>query len=192
MPAEPGSAPLENARHEKMVQSYAAGGLDKTEAHQRAGFLRDKSNANRAFSRPEVELRLMFLQQKASDAVVEVVRESAEQVALTREFVIAKLMKNARVALGEETTIVKRIGAGGKPVKVEVTLHDAGAANRALHLLGLEVGMFKTETAPPPQEQIDAARNAQDPKIAEQLKRYAANGPRLLTIDGGKAAKAPG
>lgn len=179
-----GAAPLANAKHEAMIQFYAAGGLGQTDAYVRAGFRKDSGNAARAFERPECVLRLAWLQKQMSDKIVDVVVESAVQVKESRAWVIEQLILNARISMGQQPITVKSVGKSGATIKAERTERDAQAANRALHLLGLELGMFKTEVPAPPPEDIDQARNAADPKIAEQLRRYASGKPRLIASEG--------
>lgn len=185
MTKELGSAPLENAKHEKMVQLYAAGGLTPTQAYARAGFKPDSGNASRVFGRPEVEARLAWLQQKASVEIIKAVGKTAGLVAATRELVIEQLVRNARIAMGdEEIAVVMPGGKKGAKVTIRRTDRDAAAANRALHLLGLELGMFKTEQPAPAPADANAARSAQDPRVADQLRRYANGAPRLIAKDG--------
>lgn len=64
--------------------------------------------------------------------------------ALRREWVLSRLMRNARVALGEERLKIAKT-VKGEVVEVEVSAVDQSAANRALELLGKELRMFKDQ-----------------------------------------------
>lgn len=63
---------------------------------------------------------------------------------LNREWVLERLMKNARLSLGEEPAKVKRL-VRGEVVEVETHVIDQSAANRALELLGKELRMFRDQ-----------------------------------------------
>lgn len=63
---------------------------------------------------------------------------------LNREWVLERLMKNARMSLGEEAAKVKRL-VKGEVVEVETHVIDQSAANRALELLGKELRMFREQ-----------------------------------------------
>jgi phage terminase small subunit len=75
--------------------------------------------------------------------------EAAKQATLTRAWVLQRLMRNAEVSLGERT-IKLRVQRKDKETgkvevsDIEVSAHDAAAANRALELLGKtdEVQLF--------------------------------------------------
>lgn len=63
---------------------------------------------------------------------------------LNREWVLERLMKNARLSLGEEPAKVKRL-VRGEVVELETHVIDQSAANRALELLGKELRMFRDQ-----------------------------------------------
>jgi phage terminase small subunit len=71
------------------------------------------------------------------------VERSMQQSQLTRQWVIEKLMKNARIALGEEKVKVSTVDKEtGTRTEVEVVDRDPSAANKALELLGKTLGVF--------------------------------------------------
>lgn len=78
---------------------------------------------------------------KASEVAV-------ERLALSKEWVLDKLRENALISLGEKT-IKMKVRPRGKDfsIDVEVTARDAAAANRALELIGKELGMFIERSA---------------------------------------------
>jgi len=71
-------------------------------------------------------------------------RKTDDISALRREWVLSRLMRNARVALGEERLKIAKT-VKGEVVEVEVSAVDQSAANRALELLGKELRMFKDQ-----------------------------------------------
>jgi phage terminase small subunit len=77
----------------------------------------------------------------------------AERMAvLNRAWVLARLMKNVQIAMGEATVKVRVVPKGAsEPIEVEVTQRDASAANKALEMLGKtpEVGLFTGEPPEP-------------------------------------------
>ena len=103
---------LKNPRHERFVQGLAAG-KTADQAYQDAGYKPNRCNAGRLKTNENIQARLQELQHKAADKVV-----------VDRAYIMKKLKKNAETCLGE--------GDNRNPT----------AANRALELLGKELGMF--------------------------------------------------
>ena len=52
------------------------------------------------------------------------------------------LRENALVAMGEQKITVTKIFEG-EPIDIQITALNATAANKALELIGKEIGMFK-------------------------------------------------
>ena len=69
---------------------------------------------------------------------------AAEKAVLSRAWVLERLQRNARIALGEERVTVTHRANDGDLVDKQVIQRDAAAANRALELLGKtdEVRLF--------------------------------------------------
>jgi len=64
-------------------------------------------------------------------------KRAADEAVLDRSWVLNRLMRNARIAMGEETVKLRmRSAKSDDIVEVEVSDRDAGAANKALELLG--------------------------------------------------------
>jgi phage terminase small subunit len=78
--------------------------------------------------------------------IAEYQAKAADRAVLGRAWVLERLMRNARIAMGEENIKVKirPKSAPDTVVELEITARDAGAANRALELLGKsdEVRLF--------------------------------------------------
>jgi len=93
--------------------------------------------------------------------------EAASKAGLSRAWVLDRLMRNARIALGEEKVSLtfRPRGKEANPIEVTVTQRDANAANKALELLAKtpEVALFTRYNAPTvsddgPIDKIDLAR----------------------------------
>lgn len=176
------SNPLANTKHEKLAQLLATGGLTTIECYKKAGYIGDKRSAQRGANR--VRSRMEYLQTLVADKVVDAMARDGIKAVATREWVRDRLMKNARIALGEEARILRRKDPKTKKVtKQEIWDTNASAANRALQLLGTELGMFEPDVkVPPPPEALTAARTAKDPRIANQLTRYQGGKPLLQLV----------
>ena len=152
-------------KQERFVAAYIETG-NASEAYRRAYSAAKMSQqaieveGSRLLNNPKVTLRLAELRGKV-----------AEQVALDRAWVLERLMRNARIALGEEKiSIVVQPKGKASTIELKVTARDAAAANKALELLGKtpEVGLFDVDlskkNAPPADHasnlnrQIDSAR----------------------------------
>lgn len=122
---------LANHRHEKFAQLLVTG-LTQEEAHARAGYKRSRHNAARLAAQPDIKAR-----------VAELSAAAAKEVGLTKEWVIQRLMEHAEVCLGNRTKKIKiRKPRSSDVEEVEAHLVDPASANRALELLGKEIGMF--------------------------------------------------
>ena len=108
-------------------QAYDAKGMKPESINREAKALIDN---------PKISARLGVIQERA-----------AEKAALSKSWVLERLMRNARIAMAEETVTIKKAvkdKATGMTttVEIEVTDRDTPGANRALELLGKEIGMF--------------------------------------------------
>lgn len=138
---------LKNARHELFAQGVVKGLCGK-DAYLKAGFTAKADNiavaaASRLLATVSVQERVNELKDKA-----------AVKAVLTREWVLERLMRNARLAMGEEPMKVKiRKPKSDEVIELEVHRPDAAAANKALELLGKvrELGLFveRVETGRP-------------------------------------------
>lgn len=82
--------------------------------------------ASRLLRHPEVALRLQEARKKATEAAV-----------LDRAWVLGRLMRNARIAMGEETVRLRVKSAEAEDsVEMDVSDRNGGIANKALELLG--------------------------------------------------------
>lgn len=102
----------------------------------------------------------------------------ANKAVLDRAWVLERLMRNARIAMGEETVKLKLKGKGDElPMEVEMSMRDAAAANKSLELLG------KTSELRMWVEQVEhGAPNEFDNMTTDDLRRYIADQARALGI----------
>jgi phage terminase small subunit len=119
---------LENTRHERFAQEVAAG-KSASEAYQNAGYDAKGNSAEAAASR-------LLRNVKVADRVSELQERVAEGIVLTRQWVVERLIENANKAMQS----VAVLDSDGQPVGEY--RYDGGVANRALELLGKELGMF--------------------------------------------------
>jgi hypothetical protein len=136
---------LRNPRHERFAQAYVRGETagNGTQSYVAAFGKADKAAASKLLRRDDVAQRLTELQVATNEVEAKAHERAVEKLALTKEWAIQKLMDNALIALGEKTIRRRFIPKGGDMV-IEADVHerDAAAANRALELLGREVGAF--------------------------------------------------
>lgn len=76
-PPEPGSEPLDNARHERFACELAAG-CTKDEAYVKAGFERHESNCSRLSGNERVLERVKWLKLQAQDDTVLTLKEKRQ------------------------------------------------------------------------------------------------------------------
>ena len=119
---------LENPRHERFAQELAAG-KSANEAYAAAGFKPNDGNCIRLKGNERVQARVAELQGRAAEGVV-----------LTRQWVIERLVENANRAMQAE----QPMDADGQPTGE--FKYEGSVANRALELLGKELGMFVERT----------------------------------------------
>lgn len=114
---------LSNPRHELFAQNLAKG-MSQDAAYEAAGFKPSRSNASMLAAKQNIIERLAELTARAADAVV-----------LSKSWVIERLIQNVDRAMQYEEIMRGDQGTGEFK-------YDGGVANKALELLGKEIGMF--------------------------------------------------
>jgi phage terminase small subunit len=119
---------LKNPKHERFAQELAKG-KTADEAYQNAGFKPNRGNAARLKANESIRARVNKLQTRAVERVV-------EKTALTKEWVLDGLRENYERAMQRKRA---RNDAGDE---VGNFSYQGNVANRALELIGKEIGMF--------------------------------------------------
>ena len=136
---------LANVKHERFA-NHIAGGMTQAEAYKSAGFRAKHldSAASKLAKKAEVADRIQELTARISKATV---RRVAERVAITKEIIIQELWENAQRG---------RDVRGGSAV-----------TNRALELLGQELGMLNDPEEKLPTKLEDLPKETLDAMLAE-------------------------
>lgn len=133
---------LSNARHERFAQELAKG-KTATEAYELAGYKSNRGNATTLKQDQSISIRVNDLLAEREGQHAQATAKAVDQVALTKAWVLSQLIDNAMISAGQKTIKLKVMPRGADvPVEVEVNARDAAATNRALELLGKELGMF--------------------------------------------------
>jgi hypothetical protein len=111
---------LTNNRHELFAQAIAAG-KSHYEAYESAGFTAKGATASACATR-------LLKDAKVAARVAELQQKNAQTVGLTKQWVLEKLVENVHRAM--------------PPAAAYEYKYEGSVANRALELLGKELGMF--------------------------------------------------
>jgi phage terminase small subunit len=111
---------LSNPRHERFAQELASG-KSQFEAHGIAGFKAHRGNASLLAQDKSIVERVAEIQAEHVEVAAKATEKAAEALSIDRQWVMARLIENASRAAASE---------------------DFAPSNRALELLGKEMGMF--------------------------------------------------
>lgn len=125
---------LSNPKHELFAQEMARG-QSATDAYTTAGYKPDRKNAAKLRQRDDISHRIAELLAKRDETARVASEKAAERLSIDREWVLARLVENANRAM--QAGPVK---TGGK--ETGEYRYDGAVANRALELIGKELGMF--------------------------------------------------
>lgn len=118
---------LKNARHEAFARELAKGKA-ASQAYVAAGYSPNEGNAIRLKGNEKVAERVAELTEKAADRAV-----------VDKAWILERLKQNAETCM----TMDFVRGPNGQPTTA--VTHNPAAANKALELLGKELGMFKDQ-----------------------------------------------
>jgi phage terminase small subunit len=145
---------LDNPRHELFAQSLAAG-KSAAESYVAAGFKENRHNAATLARQQHILDRVAELLAEREAIHGQATADAVKAAGLTKAWVVETLMTNvARAMQAEEVKRPDGTGTGEYR-------YEGSVANRALELLGKELGMFvdrKQDIPPEPvtDEQLDA------------------------------------
>jgi phage terminase small subunit len=131
---------LSNPRHERFAQELA-NGVSATEAYERAGFARNRVSAHRLKQKPNIGERVSELLKQREHINAQATAKAIEKTALTKEWVIERLIENANRAMQNVPVLDRDRRPTGE------YRYEGQVANKALELLGKEIGMFVDRTA---------------------------------------------
>jgi hypothetical protein len=131
------SMPLDNAKHEQFAQ-FVSNGDSATNAYVLAGYAERGAefNSSRLIKNDKVLSRIRYLREIKAQVHHEAIVKAVASSGLTKEWIIEQLMDNVAMAKAAEPVLDNEGNPTGE-YKVNIP-----AANKALELLGKEVGMF--------------------------------------------------
>jgi phage terminase small subunit len=129
--------PLPNPKHEQICQKRA-NGANQTEAYSSVGLSSNPKTAHVFFKRPEVIARVREIQQLRIERELESSEIAAKRLGLSKRWVLERLKFNAERCLRGQPVFDEN----GQITGTFTGRPDAAGANRALQLIGRELGMF--------------------------------------------------
>jgi phage terminase small subunit len=127
---------LENPKHERFAQELAKG-KTADEAYVIAGYKRNRGNASTLKQDQSILARVTDLLSEREVIHAQATADAIKSTALTKEWVIETLKEN--VARAMQATPVRTNDEGEPSGEYQ---YQGSVANRALELLGKELGMF--------------------------------------------------
>lgn len=126
---------LPNAKHELFAQELASG-KSAEEAHGLAGYKASRSGASQLKQNLNISNRVSEILREREAIHGQATADAIKATALTKQWVIETLMENVAKAMQAKSVLDNE----GNPVG-EYS-YQGNVANRALELLGKELGMF--------------------------------------------------
>lgn len=164
---------LRNPRYERFAQELA-NGTNQAFAYMAAGYRTNAKaaavSANRLLNRSEgkaIRERVAEILAEREEIHQRTLARTIEQTAVDKSWVLARLIENANNCAV--------IGDDGKPLA-------ASAANRALELIGKEIGMFVDKSEVTVNDNADVTDMSRE-ELAAEAERIA-RGLRLKTVGG--------
>lgn len=127
-------AVLLNPRHELFAQELAKG-KNASESYITAGFKPNQGNASVLKAKQIILNRIAEIQMEHAAIAAKATEIAAESLSIDRAWIMGRLKENAERAMQAEAVMV-----GGEPTGEY--RYEGSVANRALELLGKEIGMF--------------------------------------------------
>jgi phage terminase small subunit len=135
---------VKNPKYERFAQELAKG-RSASQAYVEAGYKANRHNASALARTQPIRTRVSELLQKRERVDAKATELAVEKLALTKEWVVGKLIENVERALQ-----ARRVRGEDGEEQGEYQ-YQGNVANRALELLGKELGMFidRKETGKP-------------------------------------------
>lgn len=127
---------LKNIKHEKFVQNLVKG-LTNGEAYLKAGY--DAKNADVASAAATRLLKDVRITARLAELTQRVADSAAEKISISKSWVLNKLVENVERSM-QVRPVKKKVD--GEEVDSGEFRYDGSVANKALELLGKELGMF--------------------------------------------------
>jgi hypothetical protein len=127
---------LANAKHELFAQELAKG-ISADQSYETAGFKPNRHNAATLARKQHILDRVAEILVERESIHAQATADAVKSVGLTKQWVIETLMENVARAMQAKPAKVDDEGAA-----VGEYVYQGSVANRALELLGKEVGMF--------------------------------------------------
>lgn len=128
-------AVLSNPKHELFAQEIAKG-TDCAAAYTKSGFKPNAGNARTLRANQAVSTRIQALLAEREEIHSQATAAAVEKAGLTKQWIIERLQENVQRAM---QVAVVRDGEGNPIGEYK---YEGSVANRALELLGKEIGMF--------------------------------------------------
>ena len=125
---------LQNSRHERFAQEIMKGRF-QCDAYRAAGYqVKDDATARANASR-------LLTNANIRDRIIELNTKAAEKTVLSKQWVLDKLIENVNRAMQAEPVKLKGNSETEREAPREY-VYNGSVANKALELLGKELGMF--------------------------------------------------
>lgn len=151
---------LKNIKHEKFVQNLVKG-LTNGEAYIKAGY--DAKNNDVASAAATRLLKDVRISARLAELTEIVADRAAEKTAISKAWVIDKLVENVERSM-QERAVTKKVD--GEVVETGEYRYDGAVTNKALELIGKELGMFVDRSEV---KNVDAFKIAPDEELDEYI-----------------------
>lgn len=131
---------LNNPKHERFAQELAKG-LSIDKAYEAAGFKPNRGNASTLKQKQSISGRVTEILSEREAIHAQATADAIKAAALTKEWVIETLMENVARAMQ-----AKPVRSDDDGEAIGEYQYQGNVANRALELLGKELGMFVERT----------------------------------------------
>lgn len=118
---------LKNPKHERFAQELAKGKTPEA-AYKDAGFKPARQNAHRLMTKDDIQTRVQEIVSRATEKVI-------DAIAVDKEWVMSRLVENANRAM-------QAVSVNGPDGPTGEYKYEGNVANKALELIGKELGMF--------------------------------------------------